>query len=117
MDENLEGFTAKLTNVKILQQIFKSVHLNNEATIYIKKDGLKMTLEDAKSYQANAFIQSNIFNEFKINEDDDFGFNVCLSTLIECLNLFGTSSSGSSSTFSSSITSSAQSTIGNASEL
>ncbi len=89
MTEDSEGFLGKLTNVKMLQSIFKAICLNDESCFYIKKDGLKMTVEDAKTFQANAFIQSSMFNEFNIGEEDDFGFNISLSTLLECLSIFG----------------------------
>ena len=110
------GFFGKLTNVKILQHIFKTIsQLNDDACIYIKKDGLKMTVETAKAFQANAFIQANIFNEFNIGDDDEFGFNVSLSTMLECLSIFGSSSTTSTGssllTPSSSITNSAQSCL------
>ena len=91
------GFVAKLTNVKLLQQIFKYINLNDEASFYVKKDGLKMTVEAAKTFQANAFIQRNIFSDFQIAEEDDYGFNVSLTTLLECLSIFGSSTAGSSS--------------------
>lgn len=90
-----EGFVGKLTNVKILQQIFKLIGFNDDACLYLKDTGLKMTVEDAKTFQANAFIQSNLFQEFKIGEDDDFGFTISLSTLLECLSIFGASNPNS----------------------
>jgi hypothetical protein len=100
--DTTEGFVAKLTNVKLLQQIFKTISLNDDACFYAKKDGLKMTVEAAKTFQANAFIQCNLFNEFQIAEDADFGFNVSLSTLLECLSIFGSSAaSAGSSTLTS----------------
>lgn len=96
--EEQEGFTAKLNNVKMLQHIFRAINLNDEACFYIKKDGIKMTVEDAKTFQANAFIQSNMFNEFNIGDEDDFAFNISMGTLLECLSIFGISSSGGGGT-------------------
>ena len=36
-DNNDEGFVAKLTNVKLLQQIFKTINLNDDAGFYAKR--------------------------------------------------------------------------------
>ncbi len=57
--------------------------------------------------QGNAFVQREIFQDIQIevpkdniDEDDDYvdlSFNVSLSTLLECLNLFGLSSASASS--------------------
>jgi hypothetical protein len=95
-----KGFTGKLTNIKILQQIFKSISLNDEATFYLGSKGLKMTVEDSKTCQANAFISDDIFNEYKIERGEELNFSLSLSTVVECLNLFGISSATAGSTFS-----------------
>ena len=45
------GFTAKLGNSKLLMQVLKAIHFKDDATILINGNGLKVTIEDAKSFQ------------------------------------------------------------------
>ena len=51
------------------------------ATIFVTKQGLKVTVEDAKCVQANAFIQSAIFNHFLLTVDQAT-FKINLTVLI-----------------------------------
>ena len=53
-----------------------------------------MTVEQAKCVQANAFIQSSLFQQFEFRQPASLAFRVNLTTLIECLNIFGGGSGG-----------------------
>lgn len=48
---------ATLDNVKNLSNILKAIHFKDHATCFATSNGLKVTVENAKSLQANAFIQ------------------------------------------------------------
>jgi hypothetical protein len=39
------------------------------ATIFASANGLKVTVEDSKCVQANAFLQNSVFQEYTINEE------------------------------------------------
>ena len=58
-------------------------------------------------FQANAFVQREIFQEFNLDEEE-FSFNIPLPPVLECLNLFGTPAAA----MSSMTTTSATTTIG-----
>ena len=78
------------------------IYINQPNKYNLQRDGLKITVEAAKTFQANAFIQRSLFTEFQIHDDADFGFNVSFSTLLECMSIFGSSAaSGGSSTLNS----------------
>lgn len=87
----MEGFVARMNNYKILKQFCTAVNVNSDgnASVYMKANGLKMTVEDAKTFQANAFLDHNIFNEFTYTPEDDVGLNLQLPSILDVLNLFG----------------------------
>ena len=86
----MEGFVARMNNYKILKQFCTAVNVNSDgnASVYMKANGLKMTVEDAKTFQANAFLDHNIFNEFTYTPEDDVGLNLQLPSILDVLNLF-----------------------------
>lgn len=81
---------AKLDNARNLSNILKGVHFKETATCFFSSNGLKVTVENAKCIQANAFIQSGIFQEFTFKEDSAT-FRINLNALMGCLNIFGSS--------------------------
>lgn len=52
------------------------------ATCFISNKGLKVTVEQAKCVQANAFIQASLFQQFTFNSATPAVFRVNLNTLI-----------------------------------
>jgi len=50
------------------------------------KNGLKVTVEDAKCMQASAYIPTTVFDDFELKEDVTFSIN--LNILVECLCMF-----------------------------
>lgn len=54
-----EGYSlvASLDNVRNLSTVLKAIHFREHATCFATKNGLKVTVENAKCVQANAFIQ------------------------------------------------------------
>lgn len=51
------------------------------ATCFVSSNGLKVTVEDAKCVQANAFVQSGIFQEY-IFKEDSATFRINLNILL-----------------------------------
>ncbi|CAB1352045.1 unnamed protein product [Coregonus sp. 'balchen'] len=79
---------ASLDNVRNLSNILKAITFKDHAIFNATPNGLKVTVEDSKCLQANAFIQAEIFQEFTIREDS-VGFQVNLTVLLDCLTIFG----------------------------
>ncbi|XP_039203798.1 cell cycle checkpoint protein RAD1 [Crotalus tigris] len=82
---------ATLDNVRNLSNILKAIHFKDHATCFTSSNGLKFTVENAKSLQANAFVQAGIFQEFVVREESVM-FRINLSVLLDCLTIFGTNS-------------------------
>ncbi|XP_069483208.1 cell cycle checkpoint protein RAD1 [Ambystoma mexicanum] len=91
--------TACLDNVRNLSNILKAIHFKDHATCFATKNGLKVTVENAKCLQANAFIQAGIFQEFSVQDDDaSVIFRINLTVLLDCLTIFGGSALPGTST-------------------
>ncbi|XP_053264636.1 cell cycle checkpoint protein RAD1 [Podarcis raffonei] len=89
--EEQNVLVASLDNVRNLSTILKAVHFKDHATCFATANGLKITVENAKSLQANAFIQAGVFQEFTVQEESVM-FRINLAVLLDCLTIFGTSS-------------------------
>ncbi|XP_073199815.1 cell cycle checkpoint protein RAD1 isoform X2 [Lepidochelys kempii] len=81
---------TSLDNVRNLSNILKAIHFKDHATCFATTNGIKVTVENAKCLQANAFIQAGIFQEFIIQEESVM-FRINLAVLLDCLTIFGTS--------------------------
>ncbi|XP_031433268.1 cell cycle checkpoint protein RAD1 [Clupea harengus] len=79
---------ATLDNVRNLSNILKAITFKDHAIFNATRNGLKVTVEDSKCLQANAFIQAEIFQEFVMKEDS-VGFQINLTVLLDCLTIFG----------------------------
>ncbi|KAK1785955.1 hypothetical protein P4O66_017702 [Electrophorus voltai] len=79
---------ASLDNARNLSNILKAISFKDHAIFNATQNGLKVTVEDSKCLQANAFIQADIFQEFTIKQDV-IGFQVNLTVLLDCLTIFG----------------------------
>lgn len=90
-DDECYVLVATLDNARNLSNILKAIAFKDHAIFSATPNGLKVTVEDSKCLQANAFIQADIFQEFTI-KDDLVGFQVNLTVLLDCLNIFGGSS-------------------------
>lgn len=65
--------------------------------IVVTTDGLKVTVEDSKCVQANAFIQADMFQQFVLSQET-LSFKINLTVLLECLNIFGSGSAAGATT-------------------
>ncbi|XP_069820873.1 cell cycle checkpoint protein RAD1 [Dendropsophus ebraccatus] len=90
VDEAQYVFSCSLDNVRNLSNILKAIHFKDHASCFATSNGLKVTVENAKCLQANAFIQAGIFQEFNVREDSVV-FRVNLTVLLDCLSIFGAS--------------------------
>ncbi|VDN12145.1 unnamed protein product [Dibothriocephalus latus] len=80
----------KTENCRCFISLLKSVHFRDLATLFVSKNGLKVTVEDAKCVQGSAFLQADLFEEFKICQPI-IAFKINLNILLDCLSIFGTS--------------------------
>ncbi|CAB4056825.1 HRAD1 [Lepeophtheirus salmonis] len=55
-------FRAKLFRAKTLFTFIKAVHFRDDGNVFISPNGIKVTVEDSKCFQGNAFVQRNLFN-------------------------------------------------------
>ncbi|XP_061554989.1 cell cycle checkpoint protein RAD1 isoform X2 [Phyllopteryx taeniolatus] len=79
---------ACLDNAHNLSNILKAIAFKDHALVTATPNGLKVTVENSKCLQANAFIQAEIFQEFTIKEDM-VGLKINLTVLLDCLSIFG----------------------------
>ena len=94
LETSTSGFRAKLTSPKVLAQILKVLNFREDVTVHLLPNGLKITAEISKSFQASAFIPQETFLEYSVSEgaqedDEEISFNISLPTLISCLNMCG----------------------------
>ncbi|XP_077593892.1 cell cycle checkpoint protein RAD1 isoform X2 [Stigmatopora nigra] len=87
-DDEQYVLVASLDNVRNLSNILKAIAFKDHALFTATRNGLKVTVEDTKCLQANAFIQAEIFQEFTITEDQ-VGLQINLTVLQDCLSIFG----------------------------
>uniref|UniRef100_A0A671X8W0 RAD1 homolog (S. pombe) n=1 Tax=Sparus aurata TaxID=8175 RepID=A0A671X8W0_SPAAU len=81
-DDEPYVLVASLDNARNLSNILKSITFKDHAIFSATPNGLKVTVEDSKCMQANAFIQADIFQEFTIKEDlVGFQVNLTMSLL------------------------------------
>lgn len=81
-------FEARLDNVRCMSSVLKSVAFKDYATVFISNNGLKVTVEESKCAQVNAFLQSDLFQAYEFSSDT-LVFRINLNVLMECLNIFG----------------------------
>ncbi|KAM5264532.1 cell cycle checkpoint protein RAD1 [Ctenodactylus gundi] len=84
------SLVASLDNVRNLSTILKAIHFREHAAFFATKNGIKVTVENAKCVQANAFIQAGVFQEFVVQEESVI-FQINLTVLLDCLSIFGSS--------------------------
>ncbi|KAK2710646.1 cell cycle checkpoint protein RAD1-like [Artemia franciscana] len=86
---NFEVF-SQVDCIKFFSAVLKSVQLKEPVALFcFSSQGLKVTSEDAKSVQLNAFLPLEVFEEYRLNTDGNpVKFRLQLNVLIECLELF-----------------------------
>lgn len=80
--------TVQHANCRALVAILKALHHQEQATILATRNGLKVTVENAKCSQSNAFLQADLFQEYALTADL-VTIRVNLGVLLDCLSIFG----------------------------
>ncbi|CCO26338.1 cell cycle checkpoint protein [Rhizoctonia solani AG-1 IB] len=102
----LEVLQASVNDVRHLASMIRGVAFVNRATISISEAGITVTVEEARSLIANAYIPYTLFSNYTFNPPSGDAassqasdsqppaavFEVQLDVLLECLNIFGTAS-------------------------
>ncbi|TGZ69647.1 hypothetical protein CRM22_003616 [Opisthorchis felineus] len=83
-----------MDNAKTIISVLKAVQFRDLATVFATSNGLKVTVEDAKCIQGNAFLHSDLFREYHLGRDV-ISFKTNVSVVIDCLSIFGTSNQAS----------------------
>eukprot|EP01121_Diplochlamys_sp_Union-15-3_P019742 TRINITY_DN7512_c0_g1_i1.p1 TRINITY_DN7512_c0_g1~~TRINITY_DN7512_c0_g1_i1.p1 ORF type:complete len:132 (+),score=18.75 TRINITY_DN7512_c0_g1_i1:72-467(+) len=85
-------FLAKTDNSRTIFTILNTLFFKKEqnVTIRFSKTGIKFTIEQSRSMQGQAILQSTIFQEYNYHGDAPAAeFSVKLKVLLDCLNIFG----------------------------
>jgi len=113
MSENVDNpepdkvLTASVHDIRYFAALLRGVNFGNRATITVHPGGISVTVEEARTLLGTAYIFKGLFNEFVYRPDlqpmpssEDQGdaddenlntsFEIQLTTLMECLNIFGT---------------------------
>ncbi|KAL4255741.1 rad1 family protein [Pleurotus pulmonarius] len=103
---------ASVHDISYLTTLLRGVNFANRATITATGSGFTVTVEEARTLLATAYIFADIFDEYVYHSEaapsqqsqddgvDNVAFEIPLNTLIECLNIFGTAGTHPSSTTS-----------------
>lgn len=73
------------------------VYFLQNAIFYCTNEGIKVTVEDMKCLQANAYLEISLFDEYKISRkpNEDFvKFTGNLSVILDCLSILYNSTTG-----------------------
>lgn len=89
-DNSDYALICSVDNARNISQLLKAVHFKDTATICASENGLKVTVEESKCVQANAYVQSILFKDYHVREEN-VNFKINLNVLLECLNIFGNS--------------------------
>ncbi|CAP32047.1 Protein CBR-MRT-2 [Caenorhabditis briggsae] len=76
----------KKENVKELAQILKTVVFKDFGMLYAFETGLKITVDDGAFQQANAFLNSAFFSDYKVREDR-IALKLPIKTIYEFLSI------------------------------
>ncbi|KNC48341.1 cell cycle checkpoint protein RAD1 [Thecamonas trahens ATCC 50062] len=97
-DENGEAAelyteTGEVNVIRDVLGTLDHVGKDSEVTLLLLENGIKLTVvNESKTVLANAFLQDKLFSKYAVAVG--VRFTVSLTVLLECLTLFGTSSTG-----------------------
>ncbi|KZT20264.1 Rad1-domain-containing protein [Neolentinus lepideus HHB14362 ss-1] len=103
-------FIASCHDVRYLVALLRGISFSNKATVTAHESGLTFSVEEARTMTGASFVDKRMFDEYQYNdpgelvpthsqEGSSVAFEIRLSTLIECLNIFGTAGLASGSKF------------------
>ena len=81
---------CRVDRASVITNLLSTIQTSGKqlANILAIDTGLKVSVESGKTFQANAFLQKELFEEYHILEP--VAFSVPLNTLMDCLSIFGT---------------------------
>lgn len=93
-------FTSLTTSARQLCQLLRCICFAPKAEVQITSQGLRFSVEETRVIQGLAFLESSLFSTFSLNtgnEDSSIpSFQISLPALLETLQVFGISDTGSS---------------------
>ena len=96
-DSTPVSVNVQLSNAKNLLPFLKSLQFHGDLCVTISANGIKLTTEDSKVFQANAFLQGELFRKFDIAPafapSEEIAFEMDLGALVDCISMFGNSAS------------------------
>jgi cell cycle checkpoint protein len=87
-------FYCKISNARILSTILSTIHHPRQksqhiyANVTISARGIGFVIEEAKSLQAHAALQKELFSEYNYHQKIST-FKIDLTILLDCLTIFG----------------------------
>lgn len=87
-------FYCKIANARILSTILSTIHHPRQksqhifANVTISARGIGFVIEEAKSLQAHALLQKELFTDYNYHEKIST-FKIDLTILLDCLTIFG----------------------------
>lgn len=95
---------AEMSDVRYFAALLRGINFAGRASVAVSKSGMIVSVEDARTLLGSAFIFAECFDQFSYEgipvatpemggqrpQSTGIAFEVPLSTLVECLNVFGT---------------------------
>ncbi|KAF9654082.1 Rad1-domain-containing protein [Thelephora ganbajun] len=107
-EQRRQVLSVSVSDVRYFAALLRGVGFVTRATVTITNDGFTVTVEEARTLLATAFVFKDMFEEYTYHPEplqlqsqpaqgsqqtiNSVAFEIPLNTLIECLNIFGTSS-------------------------
>jgi len=92
-------FTALATSTRQLHSLLRCIAFTTNAEVHITPEGLRFTTEDVHAVQATTLLDKSLFSSYFLHASEDQPpippFQVNIVALLETLQIFGISDSGS----------------------
>ncbi|KAK5945234.1 checkpoint clamp complex protein Rad1 [Knufia obscura] len=92
-------FTALATSTRQLHSLLRCIAFTTNAEVHITPEGLRFTTEEVHAVQATTLLEKSLFSSYLLQSGDDQPpippFQVNIIALLETLQIFGISDSGS----------------------
>jgi len=92
-------FTALATSTRQLYSLLRCIAFTTNAEVHITSEGLRFTTEEVHAIQATTLLDKSLFSSYLLQANEEHGsippFRVNIIALLETLQIFGISDSGS----------------------
>lgn len=85
IEDQRDLFHCELKNARILLCLLQTINLNEDLIIMFSEKGIQFTSEKNKVFQITAYLQRELFSEFKLPEEDSIGLKLHIKLFIDCL--------------------------------